>query len=537
MAGELEDRVTDFSIGTSQMWGEAFTLTEHDVDFINNLLLEEGAPMSSERLASALIRERLQSDAKRRARLKPEDTIYLPRNQYRVGQELVFPVMGFDHGTVISVRAGENPEFAPFDVIRVRGEGREREFAARLENHRLNTLSLEAMMGEGEQTPEKILDDNGKFILPALESRLSKTSDIVKIAGAWFPRALLVEISHGHLNLAEAVLDVSGGGPLPTSALLEHIELPNNIDPRLAAFSLEYVLYQDERFEEVGPAGEMAWYLKRLEPPEVMFPPRRLTLDPLKPSIRPLSAQLQNLERELEDEWSPAEGKGEDRSESSLILTFPHWRVGTLPLNARLAKIFPHAHQATRIRFEFVDADDGHRFPGWVVTPFRYVFGLAEWYEQKGLLPGGVLRIRKAENPGEIILEAATRRPAREWIRTATASANNRLVFTMQKQAVAVEYDELSVIAVRDLHDVDELWLRISEQKTPLDDLVADVFRELAKLNPQSTVHARTLFSAVNIIRRLTPGAVFAELTDRAYYSHVGDLYYRFDEAKWTEKK
>jgi hypothetical protein len=537
MAGEFEDRVTDLSIAVSQVWGATFTLAEHDIDFINNLLFEEGAPMSSELLASALIRERLQSEAKRRARLKPEDTIYIPRNQYKVGQELVFPAMGFDHAKVIAVREGRNPDFVPFDVIRVRGEGQEREFASRLENHRLNTLSLEALMGENELTPEKILAECGQYILPALESRLEKDPEIVKIAGTWFPRALLVEISHGHLNLAEAVLDVSSGGPLPTSALLEHIELPKNIDPRLAAFSLEYGLYQDERFEEVGPAGEMAWYLRRLEPPEVILSPRRLTMEPLEISYRPLSPHLQALERELMDEWSATEDKGEEQDEVTLILTFPHWRVGTLPLNARLARIFPHAHQATRIRFEFVDADGGERFPGWVVTPARYVFGLAEWYAKKGLLPGGILRIRKAENPGEIIIEAATRKPAREWIRTATTSANNRLVFTMQKQAVAVEYDELSVIAVSDLHAIDDLWLRINEQKTPLNHLVADVFRELAKLNPQSTVHARTLFGAVNVVRRLPPGAVFAELMERAYYSHVGDLYYRFEEAKWTEKR
>jgi hypothetical protein len=30
---------------------------------------------------------------------------------------------------------------------------------------------------------------------------------------------------------------------------------------------------------------------------------------------------------------------------------------------------------------------------------------------------------------------------------------------------------------------------------------------------------------------------VFAELMARPYYSHVGDLYYRFDEAKWTETR
>jgi hypothetical protein len=529
--------VTDYPPIASQAWGEAFALNETDLEFINTLLLDEGAPIESERLAVAVIRERVQNDAKRRARLNPDDTIYLPRHSYRVGQNLVFPLLGFARGSVIAVRPGENPEAGPFEVVRVKTEGGDREFASRLENHKLNTIPLEVLMGGGERSPEDILQEHSGTILGALEERLAKDPEIAKIADRWFPRSLLVEISSGHLNLAEAVLDVAGGGPLPTSALLEHVELPKDVDPRLAAFSLEHALYQDERFEEVGPAGEMAWFLKRLEPPEVMFPPRRLAFEPSSARTAELSPPLQELVRELNDEWSPAEEAAPEADEVSMILPFPHWRVGTLPLNNRLAGIFPHAHQATRIRFEFVDAETDERFPGWVVVPFRYVYGLADWYPKKGLLPGGILRVRKGDTPGEIVLDAATRRPVREWIRTATASPNNRLTFTMQKQAVAVEYDELSVIAVDDPAAVDELWLRISDQKTPLEALVADVFRELAKLNPQSTVHARTLFGAANVVRRLPPAPVFAELMARPYYSHVGDLYYRFDEAKWTETR
>jgi len=534
---EFEELVSDYPANALQKWGDGFTLTDSDIDFVNNLLLEEGAPMESEPLAIAIIRERLQDEAKRRARLSPDDAIYLPRNSYHVGQRLVFPTLGFIHGTVTAVRPGENPEAGSFDVIRVQSEGGEREFAARLGSHRLNTIPLETLLGGNDQPPEQILAEHGDSILKVLESKLNKTADIVKIGGRWFPRSLLSEISHGHLNLAEAVLDVAGGGPLPTSALLEHIDLPHNVDPRLASFSLEYALYQDERFEEVGPAGEMAWFLRRLEPPEVMFPPRRLACDPTPPARTKMTDPLRTLERELDDEWGPPEEMTGEVHEVTLTLDFPHWRVGTLPLTRRLANIFPHAHQATRIRFEFVDQETGQRFPGWVVAPFRYVFGLAEWYPKKGLLPGGMLKIREGDGPGEIILEAETRKPVREWIRTASASANNRLIFSMQKQAVAVNYDELSVIAIDNPQSIDDLWLRLDEQKVALDRLLADVFRELAKLNPQSTVHARTLYSAINVVRRTPPGPIFMELMGRAYYSHVGDLYYRFDEAQWTENR
>ncbi len=109
--------------------------------------------------------------------------------------------------------------------------------------------------------------------------------------------------------------------------------------------------------------------------------------------------------------------------------------------------------------------------------------------------------------PGEILLQAATRKPAREWIRTASASTSKGLTFSMQKQAVAVNYDELSVIAIDDPRAIDDVWLRLEEQKSPLDRLVADIFRELADMNPQSTVHARTLYSAINVVRRISARA------------------------------
>jgi hypothetical protein len=84
---------------------------------------------------------------------------------------------------------------------------------------------------------------------------------------------------------------------------------------------------------------------------------------------------------------------------------------------------------------------------------------------------------------------------------------------------------------------VDEVWLRASGGRPSFPRLVAETFRELAKLNPQSTVHAKTLYSAVNVVRRCTPEPVFAELTNRPYFLHVGDFYWRFDESRWSESE
>jgi hypothetical protein len=279
------------------------------------------------------------------------------------------------------------------------------------------------------------------------------------------------------------------------------------------------------------------WFLKRLEPEGVRTPPALLNYHAIPYAPSQLPEWFQELEREIEDEWGSASPPEHDEKEVTLTLTFPHWKVGTLPLTPRLARLFPTAYQAPRVRFEFQDAQTRRVFPGWVVRPHRYVFGLADWIAEKGLLPGAYVRVRQGQESGQVILEAATRRPTREWIRMASVDGEGRLRFTMQKLSVGFEYDELMVLAVANLAEVDRVVARYAHEKDWLLRLVVEVFRELAKLNPQSTVHSRTLYSAVNVVRRLPPGPLMVELASRPYFDHVGDLYYRFDESRWVEAR
>jgi hypothetical protein len=533
----FEDVVTDQIPSASRMWGEAFLPNDTDIEFIYNLLLEEGAPLSTDQIALSVVRERLQREARRQAKLSSEDTVYQPKGKYKVGNILIFPALNFLRGTVIRTRAGKHPEIGNFDVLTVQTENGEREFAGNMPSHRLNDIPLESMAGSSDVTAEQIVAEAGERVQKALAARLDKQGDIIHVTDRWFPRALLAEVSHGHLNLAEAVLDVANGGPLPTSALLEHVDIPRQVDMRLAAFSLEHALYQDERFDEVGPAGEMAWFLRKLEPEAITIIPQHLKMIHTEKAV-PLPDSLSVLERELDDEWSASPPTAEPYpTTASIILSYPHWRNGTLPLSSRLASMFPMAHHADRIRFCFIDGEDGAQFSGWVIAPHRYVYGLVEWYQRKGLLPGGILHIRFGEKAGEVVVTAATRRPIREWIRTANVTPNTRLSFSMQKQSIGVELDEHMVIAVADPAAIDEMWKKTAISSITLQRMVVDVFRELAKLNPQSTVHARTVFSAMNVMTRVTPALVFKELAERPYFHNVGDLYYRFEEAQWTENQ
>ena len=60
------------------------------------------------------------------------------------------------------------------------------------------------------------------------------------------------------------------------------------------------------------------------------------------------------------------------------------------------------------------------------------------------------------------------------------------------------------------------------------------LFPELAKLSPQTTVHSKTVYSAVNVVRRCPPGPVFAELVRQPCFVSMGENYWRFNPSLWT---
>ncbi len=341
---------------SSSYWDENFSVEDSDIEYLNNLLLEDETPLTTNELVSALIRNRVTREQRAiEMQLTHGSAAYLPKETYTVGQTLSFPQIDFAAGNVTAVRAGQNPDLGSFDVITVDfGERGTREFAARLATHKLN--ANEGKLGDADavaQTPEHILEHHGQAIAAKLAATLKVKGDIVPIAGHWFSHALLADINEGHLNLAEAALDMAGGGPLGTPDLLTHLDLPATINDRLKIFSLDYALQEDERFDEVGPAGQVLWYLHRLEPQEVLNTPPTLKVEAADESIK-LSAELRKLEADIDDEFgSPHEHGDALRSaadgEVTLYLTFPHRRAGTLPLSEKVKRIFPLKHKFKQI--------------------------------------------------------------------------------------------------------------------------------------------------------------------------------------------
>lgn len=520
---------------TAEYWQE-LSVTKRDIEFLQNHLFETEVPLNGRELTAVLIDERLQ--AERDANAKKQKNVgasYLPEGHYKTGQSLVFRALGYKQGQVVSVRPGKNPQMGDFDVLEVLMEdGASRLFAAALSEHTLNHPVEEK--ADPESDPQAILTEYGEDLEQKLSAALASDGNVAQVAGRWFPCALLMDINSGHLNLAEAVLEMSGGEPLSASSLMEQIDLARDAGTKLAEFSLNYALQEDGRFDEVGPAGQVLWCLRRLEPDEVQNVPASLKYTPIEYDPSLLTAQMLTLEAQLDDELSVAVQKPVKANEATLTLTYPHWRAGTLPISARMRSFFPTAHYAPRIRFTLVDGKTREKIPAWVVREHGYVYGLRSWYEKQKLIPGAYITLRRGDVLGEVVVEAKTRRPVREWVRTVLAGSDGGLVFALLKQEVGCEYNDRMAIVVPDIKAVDASFLQMSNNSRSLERLIRDMLRELAKLTPQGHVHAEELYSAVNILRRVPPAPLFAKLASSSDFMHVGDLHFRLGEAAMVEE-
>jgi hypothetical protein len=509
-----------------------FELQETDFEFIYNHLLETETPLTTQELMATLVRERLRLEKIELERQRSTGgAIYYPKDDYKVNQNVTFPALGWRRARVDELRPGKNPELGEFNVIQVRFEdGEKKEFASGLQNHKLNQ-PVDFTENDKSFDADLVLKVYGEDLSARIAADLETNPDFVRIAGKWFPRALLVDINPGHLNLAEAVLDMAGGGPRPTADLMKEIDLPVSASPKLVEFSLDMAMQEDPRFDEVGPAGVMMWYLQRLEPEEVQRMPLWLRYSEIEYDRSLLTPAMLTLERELDDELTPSEGRLSNLNEVQVRLIYPHLRAGTLPLSARIRHLFPTAHETPRILFMLVDSDNGHKFPAWVARTSGYVYGLQEWYQSKGLMPGNLVRVRHGDQPGEVIVQAENRR-SREYVRTVLVGSDGGIVYAMLKQQIVSGYDERMTVAIPDVEALDQVWKNGQKDRTPFERIVVNTVRELARLNPQSHVHASELYAALNVVRRCPPGPILALLASRPWFVHVGDLHFRFDDSE-----
>ena len=516
---------------TETYW-TSFQLCEDDLDFLYNHLLERETPLTTAELIEALVQERITREVERIEReLSSSADLFLPKNTYQIGQELAFPALEYQQGTVTAVRPGVNPAIAAFNIIDVTLEsGETHSFACDLENHELNNL-VSPQESDPLYDPKSVVDRFGKVLRSSISEPLAENDNLVQIAGSWFPQALLVDINIGYLNMAEALLEMEEGGPLSTTSILEQIELPTDVNKNLTEFSLNFTLQEDARFDEVGPAGETLWFLRQLEPDMVRDVPVYLKHTQFDYDIESLQELTSMLEEDVIDELQPETSACCEDDEVAVTLIFPHWKSGTLPLSDRIHRLFPTAYEAPRVQFTFVDANTNETFPGWVVRANKYVYGLEEWYKQNELIPGSMVYIRRGDEPGKVIIRSEGKRSNREWMRTALVGSDGGVVFAMLKQIVPPGFNDRMAVVIPDTDTLEELWLNKTLQKKPFEKLILSTFQELAKLNQQGHVHALELYAAMNIVRRCPPIAILDALSKAPWAKHLGDLYFTMESS------
>ncbi len=512
---------------TKDKYWENFEVINKDIEFLYNKLFELETPLNTSDLVQLLINERIAIEKDKIEKLNSlKGDIYLPKDDYEIGQKITFPSLKSSQGEVIAKRVGNNSELGDFSVIEIEfSNGEKKLFASSLEKHEMNNIILSPDSNSAFDF-ETIYNNFKRPISKLLNDQLEENDDLVQIAGYWFPRSLLVDINAGYLNLSEAVLEVADGGPLSTESILDQIDLPTDSNPILTEFSLNYALQEDERFDEVGIAGETLWFLHRLEPEYVRNLPKYLVSESHTDfDSSYYKAKLQQINADVFDDLETEDEIEECFSDVIVSIIYPHWRAGTLPLSNCLESLFPTAYEAPRIRFTFIDSETNEKFAGWVIRANRYVYGLQDWYQKNDVLPGSLIHIKQGKNPGEVYLSIGKKRPTREWVRTGSTDAEDKITFKMLKQLISTEFDERMIIAIPKPEQFDKLWQKY--ESYPLLKLVPIIFRELAKLNPQGRVHAKELYSAINCVRRISPSYTLHLLEKTEEIEHLGDMYFR----------
>lgn len=515
----------------------AFQLSPGDVDYLSNLLLETAVPKPASELALAVIRHRVEAENAALRRNLADRTIYQPKKKYAIGEELSFPALGFETGRVVSTRPGYNPEAKNFEVIVVdMAGGARREFASNYAlPHRLNDDAVLVSLNDDNNnmlSPEQLYDLYGDAVANAVNAALEQHPDFLRIANDWFLRALMAEVNIGHLNLAEAVLDVANGGPLSASVILGELGLPPDIAGNLQEISLNTALARDERFDDVSLSEEPSWFLRRLEPPEVRAMPPALRAATHTGAPVAVNDDLKALAAALDDELEIAgepdtAGGQETAASAQVVLTFPHRLAGTLGWSRRLAAVLPKVNKP-RVPVTFRDRANGREFLVWLVKDGRYIFGLGDWYEANDLPAGAYIEIARGPAANVFIIDCKRHRPKREWVRFATHRDGHLRLETAQR-AVGCEFDDLMSVFC---DSVSALSALRGEHPRDVAQAVREAFPEIAKLSPQGNVHASTLYAVVNVITRASPLAVFSALSSSGAYQSVGDNYWHLSETR-----
>jgi hypothetical protein len=520
---------------TAAYWQQQFTLSEKDISYLYGLILDMAKPIATMVLAQEIITRHCRQEEEQIQAELSKGEVYQPSDAYEVGRSILFPALDYALGVVVGTRPGRHPDYGEFTVIQVEFEDDEevREFASALRGeHRLNRREGEAdLLAVGEMlSPQQLYELYGSAVEAKLVDTLRGRKDFVAFGSDWFLNDLLVPIDIGQLNIAEALIEIKAM-PLSTTDFLSDLDLPAEVSKEIQILSLNRALEADRRFDNIGDLGRDIWYLRRLTPEPVVKSPARLVIEREPYNRQDISEELLLIEREIDDEGSGEEVMGPSRPlyKTAIALTYPHWRCGTLPLTVRTRGLFPETsnHHSPIV---LIDGQSGAKMQGWVVHEGAYVYGLADWYKRYELPVGAFIKLERTRDPRVVNVDFEPRRLKRLWSTMAAVQAR-KLTFELRKLPISCDYDSYLIIDEANAQAIDQLWEEIHAKGESLLETMIRIMPELVKLSPQGTVHAKTIYSAVNLLRRVPPGPIFALLSTEPCFTPMGGGYWTFEEA------
>ena len=92
----------------------------------------------------------------------------------------------------------------------------------------------------------------------------------------------------------------------------------------------------------------------------------------------------------------------------------------------------------------------------------------------------------------------------------------------MNKVQIGCEYDENLIVTEEDPETMDRLRAHLADGSMSLEEMVEIVVLGLISLNPAGNVHAKTVYSGVNLLRRCAPGPIFHALISNRKFQDLG---------------
>jgi hypothetical protein len=513
---------------TEAFWQKEWKVSSEDIEYLYSSFLEDETPRSPEELALRVMSRRCQVEEQQLAREMDQGPLYRPQDKHEVGQRLVFPSLDRAIAEVASVRPGHNPQYGSFEVIGVQFEGQSAicEFASSFSlPHRLNDVESFAKQEEASLSLEQIFALQGQAVQAKLDAALAADAEFARLGKNWFLRSLMPEVGVGHLNIAEAMIDMAQR-PLSTAELLHEVDLKSTLGEEVNRAALESALAQDGRFDAMGEEAERHWFLISLEPPAVAATPLRLQQAYPRPTAPLLLAELAEIAQEIGDELDGKLGKPEEQPDrASFILNYPHSLEGTVPLTPEIRRLLP---DGGGFLYPITFKEGNLLMPGWVLEKRGYAWGLGEWYRKQELPLGTTISLTRTENPAVLAVSYDKSPRKGEWVREARA-AEGKLTFEMQKRAYTCRYDRYLLLHVAEQKPLDELAEKFAAENKTLDSLILEIAPELIKLSSQGVFQAKTLYAAINLVRRCGALPIFAELTRRACFDPLGSGNWGYD--------